>query len=46
MLMKHRPGTAPRITIGSPTMRAVPQTMRPEPDPGTSPEAGPEQDDG
>ena len=46
MLMKHQPGTAPHTTIGSPTMRTVPQPMRSEPDPGTSPKAEPEQDDG
>ena len=46
MLTKRRPGTAPHTTIGSLTMRTIPQPMRPEPDPGTSPEAEPEQDDG
>ena len=42
MLMKCQPGTAPHTMIGSTTMRTVPQPMRPEPDPGTSPEAEPE----
>ena len=46
MLMRRQPGTAPRTTIGSLTMRTVPQPMKPEPDPGMSPKAGPEQDDG
>ena len=46
MLTKCQPGTTPRTTIGSLTMRTVPQPMRPEPDPGMSPEAEPEQDDG
>ena len=45
-LTKCRPRTAPHTTIGSLAMRTVPQPMRPEPDPGTSPEAEPEQDDG
>ena len=45
-MTKCQPRTVPHTMIGSPTMWTVPQPMRPEPDPGTSPEAEPEQDDG
>ena len=44
--MEHQPGAVPYTTIGSPNHKTIPQPMRPEPDPGTSPEAEPEQDDG
>ena len=40
-LMECQPGTTPYTTLGSLTLKTVPQPMRPEPDLETSPEAEP-----
>ena len=37
--MKHQLGNAPHTMIGSPTTKTIPQSMRPEPDPGNAPQS-------